>query len=72
MRTRVQSITISETPVGWLNQHTGRLHPTAAQAIRSVRRSDKQVANEYGMTVTVISWRPTTRVGRLVARAIAG
>lgn len=63
-------VIIRETDEGWSVplESTVTLHPTAAAAERHVR----EYAEAHAPSVVLIEWEPQTRVGRMVARTIAG
>jgi len=67
-----RSITIRETPAGWLNSHTGRTHKSAALAEKAVDRDTKKIIDSgvFGAVITEVVWEPTTRAGRIVVAAI--
>jgi hypothetical protein len=69
----VSNIRIEERETGWYNHATKRLHKTAVHAFKAVSRNDQKFVKATGNSkATVITWEPTTRVGRMVVRAIAG
>ena len=61
------TITIRETSLGWLNQHTGRYYVAAGLAYAAVLRADRKV--EQG-AITTINWMPSTLAGLAAVRAI--
>lgn len=63
-------VTIEETPDGW---RVGDIvFPTATEAIASVRRAAAdRVARTRVTDVVEVEWKPTTRTGRIIARAVA-
>jgi len=65
-----ETITIRETPLGWLNKHTGHYHKSAVLAQKSVMKSAKASAASHGGVITVITWEPTTESGYLIVRAL--
>jgi len=56
-------LVLTETPTGWASD-AGLAWPTAAEAEREIRRNAP-------VGVTIVEWRPITRVGRMVAAAVA-
>jgi hypothetical protein len=63
-------VVIAERPDGW--EIEGRSYGTAAEALRSVRDEDAaSVLASDVSAVTVIEWRPTSRVGRLVVESLS-
>jgi hypothetical protein len=69
---RKQTLTIAERATGgWLNTRTGRVHKTAAHALRAVTAAARKDAKDMGEgVVTIIEWEPRTTVGQLVVAAI--
>jgi hypothetical protein len=61
------TITIRETALGWLNQHTGRYYAAAGSAYAAVLRADRKV--EQG-AITAINWMPSTSAGLAAVRTI--
>jgi hypothetical protein len=59
----VTRLTLTETPAGWTSD-TGLTWPTAAEAEREIRET-------ASAGVTIIQWQPKTRIGRMVAAAVA-
>ena len=66
-----REIVVTETPTGWLNNHTGRLHNTAVNALRSIKRQDASLVDSAGFVFTKIIWEPTTQAGRIVTLTLA-
>jgi len=66
---RYTAYNICERADGWYCPETRRTYKTAVYAIRAVRRRERQ--DLAGVSVAVITWHPTTRVGRLVASVFA-
>jgi len=62
-------IGIIETPTGWKDSE-GNEHATAAAALAHARASSAARAADGGRDVTVVDWHPTTRIGRMVVKAL--
>lgn len=62
-------VEIIETPTGWRDSD-GNEHETAPAALAHVRAASAERARVTGRDVTVVSWQPTTRVGRLIVKAL--
>jgi hypothetical protein len=70
MKTR--NVTIQEAINGWvIHDETPVRCRSAVEAQNYVREQDKRQAEETGSTVvTVITWVPQTKIGRMVLKAI--
>ena len=60
-----------ETPKGWSELYTGRMYSSAVLAQKSSLRrdADEAKANDCNVT-TIITWDPTTAIGRAAVEAI--
>lgn len=70
-----QAIEVEETSRGWILKRRGIedvLYASAAEAAMAIKRKDEALAEETSdaAIVTVITWSPSTRLGRLVVKAI--
>jgi hypothetical protein len=67
-----KSITILELPSGWLAKERGTTYKTAHAALQAIRREHRGIARGIpsAAVVGVITWEPTTAVGRSVVLAL--
>lgn len=59
---------IHERETGWYCPQTGRTYQSGVGALRAIRRRERREVE--AVSVAVIVWCPTTRVGRAVAAAL--
>lgn len=67
-----KSITIRELPSGWLAKERGTTYKTAHAALQAIRREHRGIASGIpsAAVVGVITWEPTTNVGRSIVAAL--
>jgi hypothetical protein len=66
-----RSITLMELPAGgWLWKEHDRTYKSAATALRAVRLADRRMVHPGGVVVSVLTWEPCSRVGRLAVQAL--
>lgn len=71
----VHRVIVTETERGWaVTRDGGPVYQfdTGAEALAAVKEHDALAAEQGTSTVSVITWEPTTRAGRLVVYALTG
>ena len=64
------TVTIRETSDGWEVSRGNLFANTAAEALNCVKQQDQELASRGISNITVITWEPTTRLGRRVIKAL--
>lgn len=71
IRTIRRTVTLAETPDGWLWREHGRSFVSLGKAVAAVNRDSKEMVQAgVGAVITTISYEPQTLIGRAVVRAI--
>lgn len=71
IKVSVNSVTIRETGLGWLNKHTGRYYKTAIGAQRAIKRDAARRVTADGALVTMVNWETTSVIGTAIVKAIS-
>jgi hypothetical protein len=66
-----RSITLAETPSGWIWKEHGLTFGTLTRAVQAVKRDAKRLAKAGRPVIQLITYEPTTDAGRLMAEFYA-
>ena len=75
---RRSQVSVVERPDGWVlmwdrgepGRPTDEFHETGAAALAAIRERDRTMADAGFSMFTVITWEPTTTIGRQVVQAL--